>query len=269
MATPAAADEDALRAFVARKAGVLELLHGKAEKALVTAAQDQTFGQHFHAHSEEARAALRGRIDQIALAVQRQFAVEEMCLIGENGAEISRIVGNEIAYDLATNEADAIFFKPGFAQEPRTVYISPIYMSADALRWVTAYVTPIVVAGEKEAILHYEHGLDFYEKTLNSGIAADSERVLQTVTDDGFVIFDSRTEISIEQKGDSENPAEYFEAFSLGGLSLQALKNEIGAGADEGAGTVTGADGKRIDVAFKTLGDWTLVASEPGKDKPS
>ena len=263
MATPAAADQDALGAFVARKAGVLELLHGKAEKALVTAAQDQTFGQHFHAHSEEERAALRGRIDQITLAVQRQFAVEEMCLIGENGAEISRIVGNEIAYDLATNEADAIFFKPGFAQAPRTVYISPIYMSADALRWVTAYVTPIVVAGEKKAILHYEHGLDFYEKTLNSGVDQAGPRVLLTVTKDGWVIFDSRKNIPIEQVDDSAHPADYFEAFSLGGVTLDEVMRAIGAEQGAGAGSVTTPDGKNWDVALKHVEDWILLAFEP------
>jgi len=268
LATPAAADVDALRAFVARKAGVVELLHNKAEKALVTAAQDATFREYFEASSDAERLRLRERIDHIGLAVQKQFAVEEMCLIDETGTEISRIVGSEIAYDLSTEEASAAFFAPSFAAEPKSVHLSTIYLSPDAHRWVTAYATPILAQGEKKAILHYEHGLDFYEKTLNSGIAVESERVLQTVTGDGFVIFDSQKEIGIEQKGESEDPADYFEAFSLGGLSLQALKDEIGGG-DEGAGTVTDPEGKRIDVAFKTLGDWTLVASEPGKDEPS
>ena len=262
-APPAAADQEALRAFVARKAGVLELLHGKAEKALVTAGQDETFGQFFKATSEDERASLRGRIDQIALAVQRQFAVEEMCLINEKGAEISRIVGNEIAYDLATNEADAIFFKPGFAQAPRTVYISPIYMSADALRWVTAYVTPIVVAGEKKAILHYEHGLDFYEKTLNSGVDQAGPRVLLTVTKDGWVIFDSRKEIPIEQVAESDDLASYFEAFSLGGVTLDEVMRAIGAEQGAGAGSVTTPDGKNWDVALKHVEDWILLAFEP------
>src|SRR3712207_4560991 len=77
-ATPAAADQEALRAFVAKKAGVLRLLHGKAERALVTAAQDRTFGRYFEVQSEEEKSRLRQRIDQISLAVQRKFAVEEI-----------------------------------------------------------------------------------------------------------------------------------------------------------------------------------------------
>ena len=73
----------------------------------------------------EERSRLRERIDEISFAVQLKFAVEEMCLIDHHGAEISRIVGNEIAYDPATDEADAIFFKPAFEQASRTVHTSP------------------------------------------------------------------------------------------------------------------------------------------------
>jgi len=83
---PASADPAALKALVARKAGVVELLHGKAETALVTAAQDKTFASYFAAKSDEERARLRQRIEQISLAVQNQFAVEEMCLINHQGA---------------------------------------------------------------------------------------------------------------------------------------------------------------------------------------
>lgn len=232
----ASADQDALRAFIVRKAGVLELLQSKAERALVTAGQDQTLRGYFEARSDGERARLRERIDRISLAVQERFAVEEMCLINEDGAEISRIVGDEIADDLATDEADAIFFAPAFAQEPRTVYVSPIYLSPDAERWVTAHVTPIVAGGEK-AILHYEHGLDFYEKTLNAGVDPQSERVLLTATQDGWVISDSRKPIPIEQ-------------FSLGGMKLQEVTDALGGGPETGVGSLT-VDGARFDVAFK------------------
>lgn len=268
-ATPASADVDALRAFVARKAGIVELLHNKAERALVTAAQDETFRQYFEAPSDEDRARLRERIDRIALAVQTRFAVEEMCLIDETGTEISRIVGKEIAYDLSTEEASADFFAPSFASEPRQVYLAPIYISPDVHRWVTAYATPILAQGAKKAILHYEHGLDFYEQTLNSGVDPGGARVLLTVTSDGWIIFDSRRDVPIEQVGESEDPADYFEPFSLGGLSLPDIRQAVGAGGDEGAGTVTAADGASFDVAFKTLGDWVLVSFEPRNPQPA
>jgi len=244
-------------------------LHGKAETALVTAAQDKTFASYFAAKSDEERARLRQRIEQISLAVQNQFAVEEMCLINHQGAEISRIVGKEVAQDLSTSEAQNPFFGPGFAQAARTVYLAPIYISPDAHRWVTAYATPIVAQGEKKAILHYEHGLDYYERTINGGLGPDDQRVLLTMTSDGWVIFDSRREIPIEQVKGSENPADYFSKFSLGGLSFEDLKKALGGSGTEGSGNIIAPDGKAYDVAFKQAGLWTLVAFEPSQPKPT
>lgn len=267
--SPAKADVEGLQAFVAMKAGVVDLLHTKAERALVTAAQDQAFRQYFEAKTDPERAALRQRIDHISLAVQSKFAVEEMCFIDETGTEISRVVNNEIAYDLSTEEASANFFAPTFAEKPREVYLAPIYISPDVHRWVAAYATPVDVNGQKKAILHYEHGLDFYERTLKAGVDPDGSRVFLTATADGWVIFDSRKQIPIEQVGESEEPADYFEQFSIGGMSLTDLKNAIAGGKPDGAGTIEATNGEKLDVAFKTLGDWILVAFEPSKEQSS
>jgi hypothetical protein len=267
--SPAHADVEGLKAFVAMKVGVVDLLHTKAERALVTAAQDQTFRQYFEAKTDSERASLRERIDHISLAVQSKFAVEEMCFIDETGTEISRVVKNEIAYDLSTEEASANFFAPTFAEKPREVYLAPIYVSPDVHRWVAAYATPVDVQGQKKAILHYEHGLDFYERTLNAGVDPDGVRVILTATADGWVIFDSRKKIPIEQIGDSEEPADYFQQLSVGGLSLTELKNAVAKGKTEGAATIEAKDGQKLDVAFKTQGDWVLVAFEPSKEQSS
>jgi hypothetical protein len=258
----AMADVQALAALVAKKAAVVDLLHTKAERAIVTAAQDETFRQYFDAKTNEERAALRDHIDHIALAVQSKFAVEEMCLIDETGTEISRVVRKKIAYDLSTQEASSNFFAPTFAEPPREVFLAPIYISPDVHRWVTAYATPVDVHGTKKAILHYEHGLDFYEDVLNAGIDPTGARVLLTATSDGWIIFDSRKKISIEQVGESQDPKDYFQQLSVGGLSLAQVKQAIG-GSDQGSGTVKSVDGAPLDVAFKTLGDWILVAYEP------
>lgn len=260
---PASAEIDDLRSFVAKKAGIVQLLHNKAERALVTSAQDEAYRLYFEADTDEQRAEIRARIDRIGLAVQQQFAVEEMCLIDETGTEISRIVGREIAYDLSNEEASANFFAPTFAAPNRTVYLAPIYMSPDAHRWVTAYATPIEVqGGKKKAILHYEHGLDFYEKVLEAGVEPGGKRGLLTVTKDGWVIFDSRRDISIEQVGDAEAEAVYFKQAALDGLSFADLKKALGSGPEEGSGTVATPKGS-YDVAYKAMGDWTLIAFEP------
>jgi len=251
------ADLAAVESLVAKKAAIVEMMHTKARKALVTAAQDGRYREYFAAGSADERARLKAEIDRISLKVQAEFHVEEMCLIDPQGAEISRIVQNSIAYDLATNETQNVFFTPSFALRPRTVYISPLYVSQDANRWVLGYVTPIVVDGVTRAILHYEHGLAVFQQALNKDQGGDS-RYIVAVDGDGHVISDSRQPVATEKKGDSDSPADYFASFGLGELDFPGLKARLG-GADKGSGTVATAGG-RYDVAYQTIGHWTLIA---------
>src|SRR5262245_53400922 len=80
--------------LVAKKSAILEDLHKRISSSLVTVAQDKAFREYFLAPDSARRAALKQRIDEISLKTQDKFRVEEMCLIGSNGAEISRIVGS-------------------------------------------------------------------------------------------------------------------------------------------------------------------------------
>jgi len=253
------ADLAAVEALVAKKSAIIEMMHGKARKALVTAAQDDRYREYFVAGSADERARLKAEIDRISLQVQTDFHVEEMCLIDPHGAEISRIVKNSIAYDLATNETENVFFAPSFALRPRTVYISPLYISQDANKWVLGYVTPIVVDNVTRAILHYEHGLTVFQQALNKGQGGSSVYIL-AVDGDGWVVSDSRKPVATEKKGDSESPADYFEHFALGQMDLAQLMARFGGGA-KGSGEVTTADA-RYDVAYQTVGHWTLIAVE-------
>jgi hypothetical protein len=251
------ADLPAVEALVAKKAAIVEMMHGKARKALVTAAQDDRYREYFVADSADERARLKAEIDRISLQVQADFHVEEMCLIDPQGAEISRIVQNSIAYDLATNETENVFFAPSFALRPRTVYVSPLYVSPDANRWVLGYVTPIVVDNVTKAILHYEHGLAVFQQALNKGQGGDSRYVV-AVDGDGWVISDSRKAVATEKRADSESPADYFAHFALGDMDLAQLMARLGGGA-KGSGALTTAAG-RYDVAYQTVGHWTLIA---------
>jgi hypothetical protein len=253
------ADLAAVEALVAKKAAIVEMMHGKARKALVTAAQDDRYREYFLADSAEERARLKAEIDRISLQVQAEFHVEEMCLIDPQGAEISRIVQNSIAYDLATNETENVFFAPGFALRPRTVYVSPPYVSPDADRWVVAYVTPIVIDNVTKAILHFEHGLAVYQRALNKDQGGDISYIV-AVDGDGHVLSDSRRPVATEKRADSESPGDYFGEFALGEIDFPHLKARLGGG-DRGAGAVTTAGG-RYDVAYRTVGHWTLIAVE-------
>lgn len=249
-----------LAALAARAAATVEQLHRNASKALVTAAQDRAFGSYFAAHDHGERQKSKARIDRVSLSVQERFHVEEMCLIDPNGAEISRIVGKEIAHDLATDEADALFFAPGFDTDHRKVYISPIYMSPDAAKWVVAYVTPVLVDGQKKSILHYEHSLSAYSTILARQAQTLGAKIM-VVNDAGYVIFDSRRQIPMEKVGEKEDLGDYFEAFSFAGRDLAAVKAELGASRAHGKGKVEGPGGA-YSVAFRQVGRWTIIAWE-------
>ena len=245
-----------LRAIVAKRAAIVRNMHDKATRAIVQVAQDPAFPGYFTAlHEADAGHAhdAKVRIDQISLATQEKFRVEEMCLIDASGAEVSRIVQNQVAYDLSTAEESNAFFAPSFATAPRATYIAPLYISADVQKWVLAYTTPIAFEGHNAAILHYEHGLDVYQAALNKEPAGADTYIL-AVDSHGFIVSDSRADIAVLQLGDEADPASYFAAFSLAGLSLEELRARLGS--EQG---MIEAGGARYAVALQAVADWTIV----------
>jgi len=250
--------DESYAGLVAKKAAILEDLHKRISSSLVTVAQDKAFGEYFVEQDPARRAALKQRIDEISLKTQEKFRVEEMCLIGANGAEISRIVGSVVAYDLAPDETGAVFFAPGFAQPNRQVFVSPPYVSPDAPKWVVGYATPIIVDGVTQAVLHFEHGLDVFQRLLGAQ-PLPGGNYMQAITDNGRVVFDSRHEIAVDKRGESESPADYFETFSLGGITLAELHGRYGDGT-AGAGAIE-QDGLRWEFAYRQVGTWTLIVA--------
>ncbi len=244
--------------LVQRKAEILRIMHKKAKKALANAAQDHAFTGYFTSTDAATRNAMRARIDRIALDVQSRFHAEEMCLIDPQGNEISRIVGDRIAEDLSHQEAHANFFAPGFAHKPRSVYVSPLYLSDDAHKWVMAYVTPIMVGDSKRAILHYEHGLDGYQRMLNRDLDGN-EVFLLGVDSQGYVVSDSRRRIESSAHGhhheQSHAARDYFQRFEFGGASLSDALTRI-----DRQRMLHDADGRRFHAAYAQVEDWTLLA---------
>ena len=241
-------------AVVAKKAAIIRNMHDKAARAIVQVAQDPAFSSYFagpHAHGAE---NLKQRIDHIWLPVESNFHVEEMCLIDATGSEVSRIVRDQIAYDLSTEEADNAFFQPSFQQKRRTTYIAPAYISADVHKWVMAYTTPIEVEGHNKAILHYEHGLDVYQAALNKEPLSLGAYVV-AVDRHGYILADSRTAIPVAQRGEDEDPGVYFERFSLAGRDLNEVIASLG---NDSSGTVTGETAS-YQIAYREVADWTIV----------
>ena len=260
---PVLAGETEMNALVAEKAAILSNMHKKAKRALVNAAQDEAFPRYFTAHDHGAKKDAKSRIEQVTLAVQSSFHVEEMCLISKDGPELTRIVGREIApdSDLSPDESAASFFAPGLATKPRRAYVSNPYMSPDANRWVLAYVTPVVVEGDNEAILHYEHGLDAYQAALNKGMSGDDRYVI-AVSPGGYVVSDSRGPIDIERSGDKEAAADYFKPVEqAAGEAVAGVYAGVGDN-KRGVATVS-ENGAQYAVAFATVeGGWVVMAIE-------
>jgi hypothetical protein len=227
-------------------------MHDKAAKALVQVAQDPAFADYFktpHNHL-----AAKSRIDRISLAAQSKFHVEEMCLIDGTGSEISRIIGNQIAYDLSTEEAENAFLRPASSRS-RAVSISlPAYISPDAHKWVLAYTTPIGVDGKNEAILHYEHGLDVYQTALNKEPVPAGTYIV-AVDDHGFILSDSRNPIPVAQQGDQTDPTVYFRSFSLSGIALNEVVTLLGK---EMSGELA-RDAAHYTVAYRRVANWTIL----------
>lgn len=216
----------AVEEMAGKKASILEKMHQKAAKSLVNVAQDKVFSDYFNATDDASRQQAKVGIDNISLKVQSEFHVEEMCFIEATGKESSRIVGNQIAVDLSDDESGAAFFKPSMEQKPKTVYHAPPYVSTDVNKWVLAYTSPIMVNNEKKGILHYEMGLDQYQTALNKDMKGDDFFIV-AVTQDGWLVSDSRKEISPAKKGESKNPEDYFVKFKFGGLDAPELINRL------------------------------------------
>lgn len=257
------AAESELLSFVIKKAATISTMHTKAKRALANAAQDRSFATYYTAHDLDGRHAAKQRIEQVSLATQSRFHVEEMCLIDASGPEIARIVGNAIApdSDLSPDESGNSFFKPGFAGAARHVYVAPPYISPDADKWVIAYATPIVVDGDKRAILHYEHGLEGYRDAVNEGLDGDG-RYLLIVSEGGYVISDSRTDIDLKKHGDKEEAADYFQ--NIRDISPHGLaKVYQNIGENRTGATAVSEDGVEYGVAFAIVeGGLTMFAVE-------
>ncbi len=257
----ALADEQAMVKRVNQKVAIIDNLHKKAQRALVTAAQDKVFPEYFSTSKD--KTALKGRIDKVSLTVQSRFDVDEMCLIDENGHEHSRIVGNAIApdEDLSTEEASAPFFDLAFALQQREVAVAPIYLSADTLRWVVAYVTPLMAGDAKPAILHFEHNLHKYRDLVNKGVSGEASYVLM-LTREGYIFSDSRKDIPLEAQGEAADHASYFDNIKDWEMSgMDKVVEAVNSG-EEGVTRVKDASGAEYIIAYKPSESWSILAVE-------
>ncbi len=255
---------------LAERVSIIKRYHKRNSKNLVKAAQKEVFQKYFKAETDAEREKFKQEIDKLSLHVQTKTQVDEMCFIDKRGREISRIVFTEVApdNDLSKEEASAPFFKPSFAKKGKEVHIQPPYMSADSLRWVICYATPIVLDdGTKPAIYHYEMPLSSVHVRVKRGMDKDDEMFLLLVNKDGYIMSDSREKMDLFlKKDDKEMKAPKSDYFStLKDSSLKSIANKIMT-ATEGSDSYS-ADGKDYNVVFGPTGyfGWTAVLVDKKK----
>lgn len=101
--------------------------------------------------------------------------IDEACYIEASGREVSRIVLDRVTphEELSSNEERASFFARSFEMGEGEVFQGRPTLSEDTKRWVTPNATPIVVAGKKVAILHFEVNMSHFQRLLKRAINPD------------------------------------------------------------------------------------------------
>jgi diguanylate cyclase (GGDEF)-like protein len=148
-------------------------LTDRAAASLLIARNTPAFNRFFEASPSDTvtRSTALRDIQHLVVYLQRTYAIDEICVIDAQGAEIARGVLGQLAgpEDLSTDEASTPFFAPTLALNDGEVYRSTEpYVSPDTHRWVVAHATPIVLEdGRHVGILHFEIPLEWFARTLN------------------------------------------------------------------------------------------------------
>ena len=177
-----ASTDDRSRQVAAEVDGLFDRWRG----SLLIAASNPALKEWFS--EPTARGQLRGEVNTALVALHSVYPdlIDEACFIGADGVELARATVGEVApaADLSPDESEAPFFTPSLSLEEGQVYQSEPYVSEDSGRWVVANSTPIHVAGEPVAMLHFEANLDAVQTRLAGVVPAGEQvRVVDTVTD--------------------------------------------------------------------------------------
>jgi hypothetical protein len=255
--SPALAADSDILTLIETKSALLARMQMKAAQVLVKIAHDSFLGQYFDASSDE-RLKNRHKLYEFIMAAQSPFHVDEMCLIDPKGREMARIVNGDIDGSLSPDETGNPFFKVGMAKGQKQVQIGPVYHSTDVERWVIGFATPVVIKGEKVALLHYEYGLKLFEEAALSDLGERPGRFLVMIDKTGRILADSRAGLTAE-KQDAQSKAESaFPAFA----DLPADQMALVLGSKEGQ-RIVNREGRRFEMVWRPAGEWIIVGFEP------
>jgi methyl-accepting chemotaxis protein len=260
-------------------AGEIDALADKAASSLLLARQDPAFNKLYEATDagdEEARAAALQDIDNEMLYLQKVFAIDEICVIGTNGAEDARCVKGVMAADddLSSDESDNPFFKPTMETRPGQVYRSEQpYFSPDIHDWVLGHATPIDLPdGRRVGLLHFEIPLEWFAQKVEAASPIGGYSFL--MTRDGLLLdhpalTDPRRVDHPRPHEDGEQAEEDEQVFpaasTFGSTSFQQLVQTMLHDADQ-TGTTTFQDSSdSYEVVYQPVfgGNWMLATVLP------
>ena len=152
-----------LAAYVDREAADIDNLFRAASSDLRLASQNSVFEADIRGTSRAVPPADRAAIEAAIRYTGERYAVDEICIIRRDGAEIARYNSGEIAAidSLSPDESrNNPAFLPTMNLPDDAVYITDPYVSPDSHRWVYGFATPIFVNGQRQGILHFELPVD-------------------------------------------------------------------------------------------------------------
>lgn len=186
-----------LRWNVDKISEAVETLFGETGRDLLLASQNAAFRMYFE---DSGNRKLWADEQKKTLKHLRKLYqdLDEACYIDKTGQEISRIVLDTLAKDeeLSSDEEERRFFKKAFEVKDGEVFQGLPEISGDTKRWVIPVATPIVIRGEKEAILHFEVNVQYFQRLLKGAI--NPERGYGFILNDNGE-FISHTQMDISQ----------------------------------------------------------------------
>jgi methyl-accepting chemotaxis protein len=260
-------------------AAEIDALADKAASSLLLARQDPAFNRLYAATEvgdDEGRQAALQDIDSEMLYLQKVFAIDEICVIGTNGAEDARCVKGVMAADddLSPDESDNPFFKPTMDTPTGQVYRSEQpYFSPDIHDWVLGHATPIDLPdGRRVGLLHFEIPLEWFAQKVEAASPTGSYSFL--MTKDGLLLdhpslVDPRRVDHPRQHEDGEQAEEDEQVFpaaaNFGSTSFQQLVQTMLHNGDH-TGTATFQDSSdSYEVVYQPVfgGNWLLATVLP------
>ena len=148
-----------LAAYATDQAATVDAVMTAAEQDIRLASRNDVFAVTLN---ESGAALPRDQRHIVEAAIQylgERYAVDEICLIRSDGAEVARYNGGALASPATLSPDESLnnpAFGPTLALAEDAVFRTTPYVSPDTGRWVFGLATPIVAPNGVEGILHFE-----------------------------------------------------------------------------------------------------------------